>query len=89
MLTVARAAAEQEGLVIEWHEGQAEKLPFPDRSFDVVLCQFARSAMSQLSDAMQGFLNGRHYGQPRRAEHARNGDRPDVGQGTDSPVQAA
>ena len=40
MLTVARAAAERDGLVIEWQEGQAEKLPFPDGSFDLVLCQF-------------------------------------------------
>jgi SAM-dependent methyltransferase len=24
-----------------WREGRAEHLPFPDRSFDVVLCQFA------------------------------------------------
>jgi len=41
MLTVARAAAEREGLAIEWHEGRAEKLPFPDGSFDLALCQFA------------------------------------------------
>jgi ubiquinone/menaquinone biosynthesis C-methylase UbiE len=41
MLAVARAAAEREGLVIEWREGWAEKLPFPDGSFDLVLCQFA------------------------------------------------
>jgi ubiquinone/menaquinone biosynthesis C-methylase UbiE len=41
MLTVARTAAEREGLAIEWHEGQAEKLAFPDNSFDLVLCQFA------------------------------------------------
>ena len=41
MLTVARAAAEREGLTIGWHEGRAEKLPFSDGSFDLVLCQFA------------------------------------------------
>jgi ubiquinone/menaquinone biosynthesis C-methylase UbiE len=41
MLAVARAAAEREGFAIEWREGQAEKLPFPDGSFDLVLCQFA------------------------------------------------
>jgi ubiquinone/menaquinone biosynthesis C-methylase UbiE len=41
MLAVARAAAEREGLTIEWHEGRAEKLPFPDGSFDLVLCQAA------------------------------------------------
>lgn len=40
MLTVARAVAEREGLTIEWHEGRAEQLPFPDGFFDLVLCQF-------------------------------------------------
>ncbi len=40
MLEVARAEAARKGLVIEWHEGQAESLPFPDGSFDLVLCQF-------------------------------------------------
>jgi SAM-dependent methyltransferase len=41
MLAVAKAAAEREGLQIEWREGNAEQLPFPDSSFDLVLCQFA------------------------------------------------
>jgi len=41
MLAVARAAAGREGLAIQWHEGPAEKLSFPDGSFDLVLCQFA------------------------------------------------
>jgi len=40
MLAVARATAERDGLVIEWFEGRAEKLPFPDGSFDLVMCQF-------------------------------------------------
>jgi len=37
---VARVAAEREGLAIEWHAGPAERLPFPDGNFDLVLCQF-------------------------------------------------
>lgn len=41
MLAVARAAAEREGLIIEWHEGRAEELPFADGLFDHALCQFA------------------------------------------------
>ncbi len=41
MLTVARTAAEREGLAIDWYESRAEKIPFPDGSFDLVLCQFA------------------------------------------------
>jgi SAM-dependent methyltransferase len=40
MLAVARAAAEREGLQVDWHEGRAEQLPFPDGAFDLVLCQF-------------------------------------------------
>lgn len=41
MLAVAGAASERDGLAIEWYEGRAEALPFADRSFDLVLCQFA------------------------------------------------
>jgi SAM-dependent methyltransferase len=41
MLAVARTMAAREGHAIEWHEGRAESLPFPDASFDVVLCQQA------------------------------------------------
>lgn len=40
MLAVARAAAKQMGLAIEWRQGRAEMLPFPDGNFDLVLCQF-------------------------------------------------
>jgi ubiquinone/menaquinone biosynthesis C-methylase UbiE len=39
-INVARVAADREGLAIEWHTGPAEQLPFPDSSFDLVLCQF-------------------------------------------------
>ena len=41
MLAVASAAADREGLTIEWRKGNAEQLPFDDRMFDLVLCQFA------------------------------------------------
>lgn len=41
MLAVARASAAGAGAAIEWREGAAEDLPFPDDSFDLVLCQFA------------------------------------------------
>jgi len=39
MLAVARASASREGVAVEWREGRVEQLPFPDRSFDLVLCQ--------------------------------------------------
>ena len=38
MLEVARSATPND-LAINWHQGDAESLPFPDGSFDVVLCQ--------------------------------------------------
>lgn len=41
MLSVARTAAEWEGFAIEWPKGRAERLPFPDGGFDLLLCQFA------------------------------------------------
>jgi ubiquinone/menaquinone biosynthesis C-methylase UbiE len=41
MLAVARAMATEEDVSVTWREGQAEKLPFPDDSFDLVLSQFA------------------------------------------------
>ena len=41
MLAVAKVAADREGLTIEWREGNAEQLPFPESSFDLVVCQFA------------------------------------------------
>ncbi len=34
----ARARSEQEDVRVEWREGFAEHLPFPDGSFDYVLC---------------------------------------------------
>ncbi len=40
MLAVARSASEREDLAIEWREGRAEALPFPDHSFELILCQF-------------------------------------------------
>ena len=41
MLAVARAAAARERVAVEWLEGAAEHLPFPDKGFDLVTCQFA------------------------------------------------
>jgi ubiquinone/menaquinone biosynthesis C-methylase UbiE len=41
MLAVAQASAAREGAAIEWRQGSAEALPFPEETFDLVLCQFA------------------------------------------------
>ena len=40
LLEEAQAAAQAEGLQVEWVEGDAEQLPFEDASFDVVLSTF-------------------------------------------------
>jgi SAM-dependent methyltransferase len=40
LLERARENARICDLEIDWHEGDAEQLPFPDREFDVVLSQF-------------------------------------------------
>jgi ubiquinone/menaquinone biosynthesis C-methylase UbiE len=39
MLEVARRQAGPEASFIEWQEGNAENIPFPDHTFDLVLCQ--------------------------------------------------
>src|SRR5262245_18583152 len=41
MLAVARERAAKENGTVAWHHGSAERLPFPEHSFDVVHCQFA------------------------------------------------
>jgi len=40
LLDVARDNAQIAGVRIDWREGDAESLPFPDNSFDVVVSQF-------------------------------------------------
>lgn len=40
LLEVARANAATSRVTVEWHEGDAEALPFPDQHFDVVVSQF-------------------------------------------------
>src|SRR5688572_22797406 len=40
LLEQARQSAPIAGLTVDWTEGDAENLPYPDASFDVVLSQF-------------------------------------------------
>ena len=61
MLAVARAAAEREGLAVDWREGRAERLPFPDGGFDLALCQFGlmffadrRAALGEMHRVLRG-----------------------------------
>jgi len=43
MLTVAKALAPS----VDWRQGKAEAMPFPDASFDVVACQFGLMFMQR------------------------------------------
>lgn len=52
MLAVAKELAPQ----IEWQEGAAESLPYPDRSFDVVCCQFGLMFFTDRSQALREML---------------------------------
>lgn len=49
MLAVANRIAPE----IEWHEGDAEALPYEDDSFDAVLCQFGLMLFSSPETALQ------------------------------------
>jgi len=41
---------------VEWHQGIAESLPFPDESFDVVVCQFALMFFIDKAQALREML---------------------------------
>src|SRR5918995_3881942 len=58
MLSVARAMAAEEGLSIEWQEGRAEALPYPDESFDLVLSQFALMFFTDRAGALSEMWRG-------------------------------
>ena len=51
-IDVARAVAKREGLAIEWKTGPAEQLPFPDGSFDLIICQFGLMFFSDQHTAL-------------------------------------
>ena len=52
MLAVARTATPPD-LRVEWHEASAEAMPFPDASFDVVLCQMGLQFMPDKPAALR------------------------------------
>lgn len=54
MLTVARATTRSD-LSIGWHQAPAEDLPFPDESFDVVLCGMGLQFFSNKEAGLREF----------------------------------
>ena len=40
MISMARTSAGRDRLAIEWHTSPAEQLPFPNDTFDLIMCQF-------------------------------------------------
>jgi ubiquinone/menaquinone biosynthesis C-methylase UbiE len=55
MLEVARSLPVVRGAVIEWHEGSALALPFPEATFDVVVCQLGLQFFPDRPKALQEF----------------------------------
>lgn len=53
MLDVARSIPAPPGASIEWREANAEALPLPDESFDLVLCQLGLMFVADRPAAMQ------------------------------------
>ena len=51
MLAVARSTTPS-GMGIEWHEASADALPFPEASFDAVLCQMGLQFMPDMHAAL-------------------------------------
>ena len=56
MLSVARSATatnSQPGAPIQWYEASADKLPFPDASFDIVYCQLGLQFFADRAAALR------------------------------------
>ena len=53
MIEMARLLAEREHTAIEWHTGIAERLPFPDEHYDLILCQFGLMFFTDKHAALQ------------------------------------
>ena len=56
LLDVARDNAQVAGVDVDWHEGDAEHLPFPADSFDVVVSQFGHMFAPQPDVALGEML---------------------------------
>jgi ubiquinone/menaquinone biosynthesis C-methylase UbiE len=66
MLAVARAQVQPTGAHVEWRQGDATKLPFPDAEFDMVLCQhglqYVADRPAALREMKRVLASGRRLG---------------------------
>lgn len=53
MLAIARAQPTPRGAQVEWRQGDATKLPFPDEQFDRILCQHGLQYMPDQTAALR------------------------------------
>jgi ubiquinone/menaquinone biosynthesis C-methylase UbiE len=53
MLAVAKAQPQRPGAQVEWRQGDATKLPFPDEHFDRILCQHGLQYMPDRTAALR------------------------------------
>ena len=64
ILEVANSVTSQE-IVIEWHEVNIERIPFPENSFDIVLCQmglqFIPDKLAALKEIHRVLRNGGRF----------------------------
>jgi ubiquinone/menaquinone biosynthesis C-methylase UbiE len=62
MLAVARSLSPGAGPSIEWYEGSALAMPFPDASFDLCLCQFGLQFFPDRPAAMREMFRVLQFG---------------------------
>src|SRR5258706_7984540 len=71
MLSVARSVAptdSRSNAPLQWQEASADKLPFPDGSFDVVYCQFGLQFFADRAAALREMTQGSWYRRKTRTD---------------------
>lgn len=80
-----QAAATRTARPVEWHQADAQRLPFPDEAFDVVVCQFG---VMFFPDKARAFAEARRVLRPRGQFIFSVWDRIEENELTDTILQA-